>query len=134
MIEITIKMVDGVEFIDKVRVLEPDLKWHGVGVHKVDPVWADKFGGHLRLRALGLRRVNYDLQYHSYYYTATIPAILSIGVEYLFHIYWACIRWLYDNARMFKAIPAEECFSWRYLTPYQWIVGLWKKLKSKSGD
>jgi len=125
MIEITIKHVDGIDFIDKVHILEPDKIWHGIGVHMVSMRVDKQAAGFLNL--LGLRKVYFDCNYKAYYYARTPFAYYVKGAEFLCRIYWVLIRWLYDNARIFKQIPEGELFSWRYFTPYVWYKNLRRK-------
>ena len=119
MIEVTVKNMEGVTFYSKVRVLEPDFYRNGVGVHRVSRDTDKELI--FALRALGLRKVDYDASYHEDLYVAFPISYLRYKVvEAVFKVYWHVIRWLYDNMRFFKQIPREERFSWRYFTPYCW--------------
>jgi hypothetical protein len=133
MIEVTTVTVDGKAFLGTLKVLEPDLKWQGVGVHIVakrildfNPDAEDRF------RALGLRQVHYAPEYHGYFYTQTLPAIVAKSVEFITSRYWEYVWWLYTHARLFQEIPLAEQFSWRYFSlfyPFYRMVTWLKRLR-----
>ena len=117
MIEVTVDEVDGVKFLKNVCILEPDQIINGVGVHRVYP----RDGLDRTLRLLGLRKVGVDYNYRAYLYVVYPTSYFRFKVtEGLLKVYWRSIRWLYDNARVFKAIPSSQPFSWAYFTPYVW--------------
>ncbi len=126
MIEVTIKEVDGVRFYKNIRILEPDTIENGVGVHRI----VDRTDPNLisSIKMLGLRKVGRDPAYRSDLYAQyPMPYYKFKATEFLLKIYWNIVRWLYDNARMFKEIPHSDPFSWKYLTLYVWYRSiLWK--------
>ena len=128
MIEGTISQVDGVDFYTNIRILEPDEKIGGMGVHRITRDTREHNPEFMRsIRAMGLREVGYDLSYRSFLYAESTKSYITIKmVQFSLRLYWWNIRFLYDNARFFKKIPEGECFSWAYFTPYTWFKGLRK--------
>ena len=123
-IEVTMREVDGVRFLDRVRILEPDMKRKGVGVHLITHQ-IENMDFHrelmMSLESLGLRKVDYLQEYRAFAYVQyRLPFIVYKVVGWSWTAYWRTIRFLYDNARMFKQIPPGDCFSWKYFTPYCW--------------
>lgn len=122
MIETTVDTIDGVQFLKNIRILEPDDTIGGMGVHSIAWRLTAQAPELMRaIRALGLRRVGEDFcraadQYAQY----PMPYLPIKVVRFALKVYWKTIRWLYDNARVFKQIPEGECFSWSYFTPYVW--------------
>lgn len=131
MIVTTVEEVDGVRFIASVRIIEPREKRNGVCVELVSRMISDDTGIGAILKGFGMKNVGRDL-----YQDVDIYAFYPWGycqykiAQYLFKAYWWLIRFLYDNARLFKEIPPGEMFSWRYLTPYRWMVSLARKIKN----
>lgn len=122
MIEISIKVIDGVNFIDNMKVLEPDSTWEGVPVHRVEGKYRHANDLLFGLRMLGLRKVGFDFSRRADLYTSYPVDWFRAKVNHAFIvIYWAIIRWLYNNARFFKQIPESQPFSWRYFTPFTWF-------------
>jgi hypothetical protein len=126
MIETTVKEVDGVRFLDDLRVLEPDERRNGVGVHLIR--WDMSGEALAALRLLGLRKVGDDPRWRADLYVEyPLPycwyKVVSTGLR----AYWWAVRFLYDNARFFQRIPENEVFSWRYFTPYVW----WRKIRKR---
>lgn len=127
MIETTIDEVDGVQFLKDIRILEPDDTVGGMGVYRIDDktaVWNPEV---MRaIKVLGLRRVGRQVEWRANLYAQfPIPFLPIKLVQFALRVYWATIRFLYDNARVFKQIPPNQCFSWTYFTPYVWF----RKLK-----
>lgn len=129
MIEATSVTIDGKTRLGTLRVKEPDLKWHGVGVHIVSKrlITTSDIGG--RLKALGLKQVHYAPEYHSFFYTQTYPAMVATVVEFLAVHYWKIIWWLYAHARLFQELPISVDFLWRYFTPFYLCLKVVKWLK-----
>ena len=130
MIETTIREVGGVRFYENIRILEPDYKKFGIGLHWIsDKLLMRGDTEFLRyIKAVGLRQVEHDPSMRACGYALYPMSYWRFKVvEFLFKCYWWSIRWVYDNARFFKQIPAGECFSWRYFTPYIW----YKKMRGK---
>ena len=117
MIEVTSKTIDGVSFIDKVRILEYDGKYLGIPVYHVSLESAKQ----LPLKAIGLKKWAYNVDYQADFYTTRWWFVLAKPTLWLWHLYWTVIRLLYDNARFFKEIPSSQPFSWKYFTPYVWV-------------
>ena len=128
MIETTVNTVDGVMFYENIRLLEPDETIGGMGIHWIpDRVVRDEPELIRAIRALGLKRVGFDYCRDSFEYAHfPMPYIPIRLVQFSLRVYWKTLRWVYDNARVFKQIPANECFSWRYFTPYVWYRGISK--------
>ena len=127
MIEITIRVVDGVRFYGNIRVLAPDIKRYGVGIHLLNESIVQDAELMRYLKIVGLKKVGYDFSLRSGEYTETTRSFLWYkAFNRFFVVYWWCIRWLYDNARVFKQIHEGTMFSWKYFTPYVWYKGLWK--------
>ena len=123
MIETTVDTIDGVQFLKNVRILEPDDTVSGMGVHFI-PDRATRYDHELMraIRILGLRRVGRRVECMADLYAQfPVPFIGIKAVQFALRIYWVSIRWLYDNARVFKQIPENGCFSWKYFTPYTWF-------------
>ena len=130
MIETTLVTVDGETFLGTLKVLEPDRKWHGVGIHFVEKRLLERnpdFEG--RLKALGLKQVHYAPERRAYFYTQTLPAVIATVVEFFASKYWKSIWWLYIHARLFQEIPVAESFSWRYFTPVSIVIKILKRKK-----
>ena len=130
MIETTIRTIEGVQFIENIRILESDDKLHGVPVHRINSRVLENDELMRTIKAKGLREVGYDCERDEALY-AQFPVnfFKAIILNTLFAEYWAIVRWLYDNARVFKQIPPGTMFSWRYFTPYCWCL----KLRGKNG-
>lgn len=132
MIGATTRFVDGVQFIEGIRILEPDDTIGGIGVHLISWSIIDQAPEFMRaVKALGLRKVGEDIcravdQYAPY----PIPFLGIKLVQFALKVYWLSIWLLYDNARVFKQIPEGQCFSWSYFTPYVWYKGLVGKIRS----
>ena len=129
MITTMIDEVDGVRFYTNIKILEPDYRKFGVGLHWVSDRLIDNEPEVLRyLKAVGLRETEYDISMRAFGYAQYPLHYLHFKVvEFLFKRYWWCIRWLYDNARVFKQIPPNETFSWKYFTLYCWYKRLRKR-------
>jgi len=130
MIEATSITVDGKTFLETLKILEPDMKWHGVGVHLVARRLLDRepeFEN--RLKVLGLRRVFYAPEYRSFFYTQTYPAIIAVVLEFFARKYWRGIWWVYRYGRIFQEIPIAVEFSWSYFTPLAIIIKVVKWFK-----
>lgn len=129
MIETTIDQVDGVTFYKNIRILEPDTTIGGMGVHYIPWMLTDRDPEFMRaIGVLGMRRVGESVSWRAGEYAQfPLPYLLIKLVQFALRIYWYSIRWLYDNARVFKQIPENQCFSWAYFTPYVW----YKKIKKK---
>jgi hypothetical protein len=125
MIEITEKYVDGVRFIDKMRVLDMDERRFGIPVHYVDDLLGKQDGVAMFLRTHGLSKVGEAIERRAdIYVSGPIDPILYWLGERFFRWYWKAVRWSYNNLRVFKQIPPGYMFSWRYFTPYVWFKGL----------
>ena len=131
MIETTISEVEGVRFYKNIRILGPDDTVGGMGVHIIpDRVMVRDPELMRAIRVLGLKRVGRDMCRaggSELYAQFPMPYFAIKVVQFALKIYWATIRWLYDNARVFKQIPESECFSWKYFTLYVWYRGITKK-------
>ena len=129
MIEVSVNEIDGVRFLRDIKILEPDKVEHGVGIHFI-PLRCNYDDKEVlrAIRLLGLREVGFDLSRRAFEYAEyPMPFYWYKFVEFLLKAYWAVIRWLYDNARVFEQIPPNMQFGWSYFTPYVW----YKKLKPK---
>jgi hypothetical protein len=126
MLKTTVKYVDGVRFIDKVRFLDMDERRHGIPVHYVDDeLLRNTDGLETVLKLHGLWKVDFAYERKASIYThGWVNFVVFKIVDAVFTLYWPTIRWLYDNARIFKQIPTGTMFSWRYFTPYVWFKGL----------
>lgn len=120
MIEVTAKEVDGVRFIDKIKIVSWE-KRNGLPVQLVDDrTWREPEVKRM-LKMLMLEEVDFDFCCRIHIY-AQRPVndicykVILLGI----HLYWKTIRFIYDNGRVFKQIPEEQMFSWRYFTPYVW--------------
>lgn len=122
MIEVTTDYIDGVMFY-QFRLLKPEQKKLGIGIHRVDWKLRDR---HLSL--LGLRKVGQETYCRVDLYASMYPSYILSCIYFLERGYWKTIRFLYDNARLFKQIPQGERFSWRYFTPYVWVKGIVSKI------
>jgi hypothetical protein len=121
MIEGTVTTIEGVRFYSW-EIVEPTEKLNGVPIEYVDPYLKDNIDVKIGLRALGLRKIDYDISKRADIYAKyPINVIRYKVIMFLLSIYWNTIHWLYDNARMFKQIPESSQFSWKYFTPYTWI-------------
>jgi len=129
MIETTIDHVDGVTFYKNIRILEPDDTIGGMGVHLISWRLIDQDPELMRaIKVLGLRKVGEDICVRADRYAQfPLPYLLIKLIQFALKIYWHSIRWLYDNARVFKQIPENQCFSWTYFTPYVWYRKILKK-------
>jgi len=129
MIEAASVTIDGETHVSSLRLLEPDRKWHGVGIHLVSGRLLAQSDIGSRLKALGLKQVHYAPEYHVYFYAQTLPAILATIVEFFTSRYWKTIWWLYAHGRLFQELPIPVEFSWRYFTPFYvcWKVVKWFK-------
>ena len=129
MIQISQDYVDGVSFISDIKIIEPFGYENGVQVERISNNCL-KSSTRRILKALGMRKVSdgqmFDrdceiwVAYPVNYYRYKMTHCLLRG-------YWKTVRFLYDNARIFKAIPPGECFSWRYFTPYVWYKQIFKR-------
>ena len=117
-IEATSVTIDGETRLGSLRVLEPDRKWHGVGVHLVQVKLIRTSDIDKRLRVLGLRQIYYDMSCRCFYYAQTLPAVIATIVEFFASRYWKAIWWLYAHGRLFQELPISAGFSWRYFTPF----------------
>jgi len=128
MIEITVKYVDGVRFVDSWKVVEPIEVRHGVQIERVSRQLLEASpGAESFLKMIGLKRVEVEPWTDVYIY-AFYP-MSWLWLEFIRRascVYWRILRWLYNNARMFKQIPEGEMFSWRYSTPYTWLKRIHK--------
>jgi len=132
MIEVTVKEIEGVRFIDKLRVLEPDTYIGGVGAHRVTRNMADIAGLSVMvmLKTMGLRKVGEDLSYGADLYAQFPAPYVWVKTNlWLGQVHRVVVRWLYYNARFFQQIPPGTIFSWAYFTPYVWL----KQIKAKRG-
>jgi len=120
MIELTTDSIDGINFIKDFRLVEPFERENGVVIERITQ--NNKRTMLPILRALGLREVGFDHLYRCYIYAHyPLPFFWYKAVKFSLKAYWRVIRFLYDNGRIFKQIPASEPFSWRYFTPYTWF-------------
>lgn len=128
MIETTIRSVDDVNFISDIRILEPDGRRNGIRVHYISFRLEDNAPQLISaIHALGLRKVGEDFRRGvSLYAQYPLPWAFYKVIRGIMRVYWGCLCWLYDNARVFKQIPHQETFSWRYFTPYTWFKELKK--------
>ena len=128
MIETTINHVGGVIFYSNIRILEPDGKRYGVPVHYISQRLEEREPEVMvYLKSMGLRKVGYtpNIGGGSFEYAQYPKAYIAYKVlKRLWQVYWGLVRFLYDNARFFKQIPEDQCFSWRYFTPYVWYKNL----------
>ncbi len=127
MIETTEAINDeGVRFCSKVEFVEPYEYKNGVRIEKVSIRLHDRVPETvLLLNSLGLRRVGIDPCYDAYIYASYPLGYIQYKlIRHLLTGYWWLMKFLYNNARMFKQIPPAECFSWRYFTPYTWVKKL----------
>ena len=124
MIETTEDTIDGITFYKDIKILEPDDTIGGLPVHRISDRVIMRDDELMRaIKALGLKRVGRDIRHWGgceLYAQFPSPFIPIKVIQFTLRVYWAVIRWLYDNARVFKQIPVGECFSWRYFTPYVW--------------
>lgn len=121
MIEITTSEVDGVRFYKGIRILEPDDRIGGFPIHFIPDVAVRDPELMRAIKVLGLKRVGRDLPSLSELYAQFPRAYIGVKLtQFMLSVYWGVIRWLYDNARVFKEIPPYEHFSWQYFTPYVW--------------
>ena len=131
-IETTMREVDGVRFLDRVRILEPDMKRNGVGVHLISRKLVKMDENKelmMSLRTYGLRRVDYLPEYKSFAYVQYhVPFMIYKIVGWSWSAYWKTIWVSYDNARLFKQILPGDCFSWKYFTPYCWYMSIKKRV------
>lgn len=131
MIEVSVKYVDGVQFLDKVKIKPPYEYRNGVRVELVSGKMADYPLIKKTLKSLGLKKVDRELRRRvDIYASYPVNFIRYKVIMFLWRCYWVTVWWLYDNARMFKQIPEAQVFSWRYFTPYVWWVSLKGKLKT----
>ena len=124
MIETTEAVNDeGVRFISSVKFAEPYDYENGVRVEKISKRLLDQVPETaLLLNSLGLRKVGKDLWFDAYVYASYPLGYIQYKiVRHILMGYWWLMRFLYNNARMFKQIPSGGCFSWRYFTPYTWF-------------
>ena len=131
MIEVTSVTVDGITHPESFRILEPDIIWHGVGVHYVSKRLIAQSDIDKSLRELGMKRVSYDDSMRSFLYAQKYPAYLAISLEFLSRINAKIVWWLYIHGRMFQEIPPQLCFSWRYFTPYFYTARIYRWLKQQ---
>ena len=129
MLLVTVDTVEGVQFIKDIQVAEPDEIYMGVPVHRVPEEWLEAIRA---IKAMGFRKVGVaEYCFQQDLYTQGRFSFLRAKVtHFLFRVYWAAIKWLYDNARVFKQIPAGSPFSWSYFTPYCWYLSLKRKLNA----
>lgn len=129
MIEVSINEVEGVRFIKNIRILDPDDTVAGMGVHRISLKLAMQSPELMKaLKLLGLKKVGTDYPYRAYLYSQFPMPYLGIKiVQFGLVIYWATVRWLYKNARIFQEIPPNCPFSWTSFTPYVWYRGIRKK-------
>ncbi len=121
MIEVTAKYVDGVNFIDKVKIISWERR-HGIPVQQVDYKVLKEPLVKSILKSLMLEEVDYDPCCRiTYFAQRPVNDYVFKLIKWSFSVYWYLVRWLYNNARMFKQIPSGEMFSWRYFTPYTWF-------------
>lgn len=124
MLEVTVNTVEGVEFIKDVRILEPDGTYLGVPYHSV--AYNTKPEILRMIKATGLRKAGrLEENFIGDMYTeGSVFYWRLIIARALFRTYWAAVKWLYDNARVFKQIPVGSQFSWSYFTPYCWYLNV----------
>ena len=133
MIEVTTKTLDGVSFLTNAKIVEPREKRNGVYVELVSERMYRNTEMGVILKGFGLRKVGHDLACDYDIYTFHPWGYWQYRVvRYLLRAYWWLIRFLYDNARMFKEIPPSNRFSWSYFTPYVWVRNALGKIKSES--
>ena len=123
MIEVSIKHLEGLNFMADVKIVEPREKRNGVYVEYVDERLLDSsLEFKFILRAIGMRQVGEAFEKRAYIYGFYPWGYWQYKViRHLARVYWMLLLWLYDNARMFKQIPPAEMFSWKYFTPYTWF-------------
>ncbi len=132
MIEVKAKYVDGVQFVNNVRITPPYEYEKGVRVEIVDRRMGKETEVLKVLRSLGLKQVGTDLSRRADIYASYPVNFIRYKITmFLWKSYWLSVWWLYDNTRMFKQIPAGEIFSLRYFTPYCWWIFLKRKLKNR---
>lgn len=120
MIETTIREVEGVKFLETVKIVSWETR-KGIPVQEVDAeVIGETWWEGIR-KMLMLEEVEYDFSRKTYIYAQRpVNDITYKVVEFIGRFYWKLMRFLYDECRVFKGIPAGEMFSWRYFTPYVW--------------
>ena len=118
MIEITIKYIDGVQFLDTFKIVSWE-KVDGVNAQLVSRKLINQSYTNHIIRTLGLVKVGYDASMRADIF------VKKYGLSRLYlklsKVYWRLVRFMYDNCRLFKQIPLGSEFSWRYFTPYTWI-------------
>lgn len=133
MIEVSVKHLEGLNFIVDVKIVEPREKKNGVYIEYVDrrtlyesPVF--KF----ILRAFGMRQIGEAPERHAYIYAFHPWGYWQYKMIYLLiKAYLMSLWWLYGNARIFKQIPPAEMFSWKYFTLYIWCKTLMNSFRRK---
>ena len=133
MIEVSINHLEGLNFIADVKIVEPREKENGVFIERIEGNLAKKSPEFISIiKAFGMRKVGRSVVTDTDVYTFYPWGYFQYRlVHFWFRIYWEAIRWLYNNARMFKAIPQGEMFSWSYFTPYIWIKSLLTIIKKQ---
>lgn len=130
MIEATTRTVEGVRFIADAKIVEPREKRNGVYVESVTRGLLGNSELGAILTGFGMRKVGEDWSRDCIIYAFYPWGYWQYKVvRHLLRAYWWSTWFLYDNARVFKGIPPGEMFSWRYFTPYRWVVDLIKKIK-----
>ena len=132
MIEITVDEIEGTRFLKDFKLVEPLEKRHGVVVERVSCRELQDENFNLALKLMGFRRGELIYWYDAYEYVQyPIPYYWYRAVNLFLKCYWKVLKFLYDNARLFKQIPEGECFSWRSFTPYVWFKKLKKSLQNR---
>ena len=129
MIEATVKEVDGVQFIDKVKIVSWERKY-GIPIQEVGAELFRESRTRNILESLMLEEVDYDFARKTIYFAQRpVNDIVYRFIKFSISVYWHSLWFLHDNTGMFKQIPENECFSWRYFTPYVW----YRRLRGQKG-
>ena len=130
MIETTVSIVDGVEFITKIRRVPPYEYRLGIPIERVSRKLLYQHIDQI-LNTLGLKLVDYELETNSDIYTTRklylVFRLLLVGVN----LYWNTIRLSYEYGRVFHAISPGDRFSWKYFMPYYLPALVISKLSKK---
>lgn len=132
MIEVKSYLVDGTEFNQIHRILEPDERIGRVGVHRLPSSLESRTPEIVRLLKLaGIKKVKYDAyRNQDLYAESVLPYAYIKTFLFILKAYWWTIRFLYNNACMFRRKPAFETFTWKSFTPYCWYQNI-KSLKKR---
>jgi len=123
MLEISVRYLEGLNFHMDIKVIEPREKLNGVYVEYLDNRTLHSSPEMpLILKAIGMKRAGYCLERDTEIWAWQPWGYIQYRlIHWFIKTYWWLLRWLYDNARMFKQIPPGTMFSWKYFTPYTWL-------------